>query len=367
MPFQDLIKRSFTKVLKKHLSAETLPATSFKNLSNVLIIRQHNQFGDLLASVSLFRSFKENYPDCFITLIASPENYYAVTQNEFIDELFIFDKHKIFQVEYLSKLKKVLKRNYDLTIVPATVSVSLTSCILAALSNSKMRIGPNSLDGTINNYAFMFNCRIDLDWRKYPDAHVSDFILEIIRPFGIKTKNYNSCITFSDTDIKQALEFLSRSNPPKPQLTIGFHIGAGKLPNKWPIPKFIELIERIRLEYLLKFYFTGSSADELDINIIKKQFGDESGYFINKSIAEVAAIISNSDLFITNDTGIMHVAGSVETSQISLFGPTNPFNWAPIGPSKYFLRKSDFIDDISVEDVFSLVNYIVEKHIKPNE
>jgi len=103
------------------------------------------------------------------------------------------------------------------------------------------------------------------------------------------------------------------------------------------------------------------------MNIIKKQYGDESGYFINKSIAEVAAIISKSDLFITNDTGVMHVAGSVETSQISLFGPTNPFNWAPVGPTKYFLRKSDFIDDISVEDVFSLVNYIVEKHKKQNE
>jgi heptosyltransferase-2 len=63
----------------------------------------------------------------------------------------------------------------------------------------------------------------------------------------------------------------------------------------------------------------------------------------------------------------MHVAGSVETPQISLFGPTNPFNWAPVGPNKFFLRKSDFIDDISVEDVISLFNYIVEKHIKPNE
>jgi len=213
----------------------------------------------------------------------------------------------------------------------------------------------------------MFNCRIDLDWRKYPDAHVSDFILEIIRPFGIKTKNYNSSITFNNTDTKSAHEFLANLNPSKPQFTIGFHIGAGKLPNKWQIPKFVELIEKIRSMYSLKFYFTGSSADKEDMKIIKKRFGDESGYFINRSIPEVAAIISLSDLFITNDTGVMHVAGSVETAQISLFGPTNPFNWAPVGPVKYFLRKSDFIDDISVEDVFSLFNYIIEKHIKPNE
>jgi len=367
MPSYNLIKRSVSKILEKYLSSEIFTPKSFNKLGNILIIRQHNQFGDLLASASLFRAIKENYPCCRITLIASPENYYAVTQNKFIDELFIFDKHKILLVHFLSGLKKVLKKKYDLTIVPATVSISSTSCILAALSNSQIKIGPNSLNGNKNNYAYMFNCRIDLDWRKYPDAHVSDFILEIIRPFGIKTKNYNSSISFNNADGKSAHDFLNSFGPLKPKLTIGFHVGAGKLPNKWPIFKFIELIERIRSEYSLKFYFTGSSADKIEINIIRKQFGDESGYFLNRTIPEVAAIISNSDLFITNDTGVMHVAGSVETPQISLFGPTNPFNWAPVGPTKYFLRKSDFIDDISVEDVFSLFNYIIENHIKPND
>jgi heptosyltransferase-2 len=367
MPSYVVIKRLVSKILQRYLSAETFPTKSFKDLLNVLIIRQHNQFGDLLASVSLFRAIKEKYPGCHITLIASPENYYAVTRNEFIDELFIFNKHKILQLGYFSELKKVLKKKYDMTIVPATVSVSLTSCILAALSNSKVKIGPNSLDGNKNIYAYMFNNGINLDWRKYPDAHVSDFILEIIRPFGITTKNFNSSITFNDIDTKYVHEFLASLSPPKPELTIGFHIGAGKLLNKWPIPKFIQLIERIRSGYSLKFYFTGSNADKEDLNIIKNRFGNESGYFMDRSIPEVAALVSISDLFITNDTGVMHVAGAVETSQISLFGPTNPFNWAPVGSTKYFLRKSDFIDDISVEDVFSLFNYIIEKHIKPNE
>ena len=367
MPPHGVVKLFVSRVLERYLATETLPVKLFNHLTKVLVIRQHNQFGDLLASISLFRAIKEKYPDCRITLIAGPENYYAVTQNEFIDELFIFDKHKLLIPGFLSKLKKLLKQDFDLTIVPATVSVSLTSCLLAALSNAKVKIGPNSLDGNKNNYAYMFNCRIDLDWRKYPDAHVSDFILEIVRPFGIRTRNYNSSISFNDTDIKIADKFLANLDPTKPQLTIGFHVGAGKLQNKWQISKFIELIERIRSEYSLKFYFTGSAADKEDINFVIKQFGEDSGFFIDRSIPEVAAVISRSDLFITNDTGIMHVAGSVETSQISLFGPTNPFNWAPVGPAKYFLRKSDFIDDISVEDVILLFNYIVEKHIKPNE
>ncbi|MDZ7763908.1 MAG: glycosyltransferase family 9 protein [Melioribacteraceae bacterium] len=82
-------------------------------------------------------------------------------------------------------------------------------------------------------------------------------------------------------------------------------------------------------------------------------------FFLNRPIPEVAALISQSDLFVTNDTGVMHVAGTTETPQISIFGPTNPFNWAPLGPNKYFLRKSDLIDDVTVSDVYELCEMIL--------
>ena len=55
----------------------------------------------------------------------------------------------------------------------------------------------------------------------------------------------------------------------------------------------------------------------------------------------------------------MHVAGTTKTPQISLFGPTNPFNWAPCGKNKIFLRKSDLIDDIEVEDVFEICKVLL--------
>jgi heptosyltransferase-2 len=81
---------------------------------------------------------------------------------------------------------------------------------------------------------------------------------------------------------------------------------------------------------------------------------DKPGLFLNKKIPEVAALISKADLFISNDTGIMHVAGTTNTPQVSVFGPTNPFNWAPIGHNKLFVRKSELIDDVTVQDVYDL-------------
>ncbi len=361
MSLKDNFRKVVINLLEKFLAVPEYSDRSLGNPKNILVIRQHNQFGDLLASISLFRAIKETYPDCRLTLIASPENYYAVDKNKYIDEIFVFKNNKLWIPNYIYRLKKLLRRNWDLAIVPVTVAVSLTSCILTGLSKAKIKIGPKELNGNKNNLAFVFNHRIKLDWRKCPDAHVSDFILDIIRPFGIRTKNYSTSVFFDEADIKTANQFIESLLPKDDCTLIGFHIGAGKPQNRWQLEKYVELIKRIKSKMNIKIYFTGSDSDKEELDFMKKHCGNNCGYFLNKSIPQLAALISLSNFFITNDTGVMHVAGATATPQISIFGPTNPFNWAPVGPTKYFLRKSELISDVSVDAVFDLFNYLLEK------
>jgi heptosyltransferase-2 len=47
---------------------------------------------------------------------------------------------------------------------------------------------------------------------------------------------------------------------------------------------------------------------------------------------------------------------------ISLFGPTNPNEWAPTGENKYFIKsKNGIINNISVDEVYNLTEQILEK------
>jgi len=348
-----------TKLLLKFFAVEENRNFINKNPKKILIVRQHNQFGDLLASVSLFRAVKETYPNAHLTVIVSPQNYYAVTKNKFIDKLFVYNQKKLFIPTYFSSLVKLLKTNYDLVFVPATVSISNTSCILGRLAKSDYRVGPASLDGKRNQLAELFHKRVALNWKRYPDTHISDFGLEILRPLGINTKNYRTSISVDDKDLKTAEEFTAKLGMSNSKNLIGFHIGAGKPQNRWSLDKFIKLIEKLDAQYNSVFYITGSKSDNEEINYIKENLKIETGFFLNKSIPELAALISISDLFITNDTGVMHVAGATDTPQISIFGPTNPFNWAPLGPNKYFVRKSDLIDDVTVNDVYEICTMIL--------
>ncbi len=355
------IKQIINSVLRKFLSVPEFTKKELGKPNSVLIIRQHNQLGDLLATVSFFKAIKEKYPDCRLTIIVCPENKAAIIKNRFIDNYFVFNKKRLYNPSYFFQLVNILRSGYDVAIVPVTVSISFTSNLLARLSKSMIRVGIKKLNGKKNDFDFFFNYRIEMDWRKHPDGNVADFCLEMIRPFNISTSNFQSEINFDFNDKKVADEFIESQNKNPDELLIGLHIGAGKPPNRWSLDKFAELISLLNKKCKAKFYLTGSSADKPELDYLLNRIPISVGQFINRQIPEVAALVAASDLFITNDTGIMHVAGTTNTPQISLFGPTNPFNWAPNGKNKFFIRKSDLIDDISVEDVLAVCENILSK------
>lgn len=360
MADKNIFSGYFFNFIKKIFSVKENRSKELGEVKSVLVIRQHNQLGDLLAGVSLFRAIKEKYPDSKLTLLASSENYYGAEKNQFIDELFVFDKRKIYNPLNLFSFLKFLRKNYDVVIVPVTVSVSFTSNIIARISNSKIRIGPNSLDGKPNESAFLFDRRIDIDWRKFPDSNVAEHILEIVRPFGIDTKDFSSVISFDDSDLTIAKDFLSKINYDYKSKLIGLHVGAGKPQNRWSLQKYAQLLSRLNKNFDPTFFLTGTDFDKEEINYVIENSDIKIYRFLNHKISEITALISLSNLFISNDTGIMHVAGTTNTPLVALFGPTNPFNWAPCGKNKIFIRKSDLIDDIQVEDVFNVCNVLLK-------
>ncbi|MEJ2102998.1 MAG: glycosyltransferase family 9 protein [Ignavibacteriaceae bacterium] len=349
---------SFFKIF---FSLDENPSREINNPRKILIVRQHNQLGDLLAGVSLFRAIKETFPQSHISLIVSPFNYPGIIKNKFIDRIFVYDKTRLFNPFYFFKLIKFLREDYHLAIVPVVVSISFTSNLLARISKSKIRIGPNSLDGKPNQSSFLFDRRVEIDWRKHPDSNVSERSLDIVRPFGINTGNYRSEISFNGKDTTAAQQFINSFRDKTRKYLIGLHVGAGKLNNRWSLEKYCALIKKIENNFPSNFYLTGGWAEKEELNYLAENVDIDFGKFINKPVPQIAALVSMSDLFISNDTGIMHVAGTTDTPQISIFGPTNPFNWAPIGFNKYFIRKSELIDDVSVEDVYHLCELILGK------
>jgi heptosyltransferase-2 len=73
------------------------------------------------------------------------------------------------------------------------------------------------------------------------------------------------------------------------------------------------------------------------------------------SIRNESALIAKTALYISNDTGMMHVASYVNANVIGLFGPTKGYEWGPINERGTFIQSvSNDINDITVDEVFEL-------------
>lgn len=225
-------------------------------------------------------------------------------------------------------------------------------------SNSQNRIGPKSLNGKENEYQFLFDRRIELDWRKTPDSHISDFSLDILRPFRIDTNDYSINISVTETEKIKISDCLKKHQN---KIIIGINVGADEPKNRWSAIKFVKLIEKLNNNYVCCFYLIRTQADEEIIKFIKTKLSFEIEEYKYNFLEEIVATLTNSNLVITNAADIMFIAGTTIVPQVSIFGNLNPFNYSPLGNKKHFIRKSDLIDDVNVDDVFNECKNILEK------
>ncbi len=341
------------------------------NVKNILIVRQHNQLGDMLCSVPLFAAIRKKFPQAHITLVASPINYEILFSdiNPYIDKVITYRKASL---KKLAEFYKELKyHDYQIGIVPSTVSISRTSHLINFFSGAKVRVGVRSIDGKSNSMKYLLNAKSDFKWDELK-LHQIERNLDVVRQIGcnltVEEKN-EVRIHLSDDEVRFAENFINENFPDKNKLILTFHPGAGKIVNRWKIENFISLIKMLYEKYNCYILITSGAIDKEIAHSVKKNLkalNINCNLLENTEIRRVGAVIKKTDLYITNDTGTLHVAGGVGANIISLFGPTHGYEWAPKGENNFYIQSSTAnINDITVNDVFnnafSFIENILEK------
>lgn len=327
-------------------------------IKNILIVRQHNQLGDMLCSVPLFAAIRKKFPDAHITLVASPINYEILFSdiNPYIDKVITYRKTPLKNLmEFYKELKN---HDYQIGIVPSTVSISRTSHFINFFSGAKYRVGVKSIDNKINSVEYLLNVKSDFEWDSKKLHQVErnlDVGRQIYCDLSDEEKN-KVMIHLSSGEILFAENFMNVNFPDKSRLVISLHPGAGKIQNRWDKEYFVELIKKLFDKYKCYILLTSGTIDKEITDSIRDKLNElkiNCTIIENSPIRKVGAVIKNTDLYITNDTGTMHVAGGVDANIISLFGPTHGYEWAPKGKNKIYIQSpSDNINDITVESVF---------------
>ena len=312
----------------------------------------------MLCSLSLYKALKKKYPEARITLVAAKTNYEIpfFDINPYIDRVIIFNKSSIKTI--IGFIRKLRSRKYQLCFVPSTIVLSRTSHILNWISGSKVRVGVKSIDGKENRSHKYLNLKSDFKWKK---KHQSVRNLEIAKQIDcdLSEEEINSIkMNFKEEDISFAKDYIFTNFPDQKKKIIAFHPGAGKELNIWNYSNYIDLIKKLYGDFNNYVLITSGWTDNNIVELIWTELRSANIEFKvlhNMPVKRLGAILSLVDLYITNDTGTMHIAGYSNAKMISLFGPTNPAEWAPNGiHQKYVKSKTNDINGIAINDVYSL-------------
>ena len=160
---------------------------------------------------------------------------------------------------------------------------------------------------------------------------------------------------------------------------IGLHASGGRPVKQWHTRRFAELATALSLEYGATIVLTGTSHDAGTVREVQAAV-PAPVCVLNLSgqadLLDLAAVIERLAVFISADTGPMHLAAAVGTPLVALFGPSDPARYAPrtsgsrivridlpcspcnrirLPPERCRGHVPDCLDGITVDDVLAAV------------
>jgi lipopolysaccharide heptosyltransferase II len=137
-----------------------------------------------------------------------------------------------------------------------------------------------------------------------------------------------------------ARETAARRLPARPGPLIGVHASGGREIKQWDPARFAAVAHRLIQERGATIVLTGSASDRPLVDRVRGLLPSERVVDVagDEDLLTVAAMLQRLDLFITGDTGPMHIAAAVGTPIVAVFGPSDPLRYAPAGPRDRVVR-----------------------------
>ncbi|HXX53124.1 MAG TPA: glycosyltransferase family 9 protein [Thermodesulfovibrionales bacterium] len=151
---------------------------------------------------------------------------------------------------------------------------------------------------------------------------------------------------------------------------IAFHPGSGGKRKCWPLVNYFELAERLHRLHTCRILFLTGPSEEPEVADYVQDFADRHAgmaHIRNQPLITVACLLAESRLYVGNDSGVTHLAASVNAEVIAIFGPTAPTLWKPLGTRVHVISggiSEHSLAELSVEQVHERLIPILQERSK---
>jgi heptosyltransferase-2 len=347
-----------------------LRVTSYE-YKRILIVRT-DRIGDVLLSTPVIKALRDSYPNAYMAMIVSPYAKDIVEGNPYLDEVIIYDKdgkHKSW-VRSIKFARNLKKKKFDLTIIlHPTNRVHLVTFF----ARIPKRVGYDRKLG------FLLTDKIR-HTKQLGEKHELEYALDLVRYLGIEPKDKSLFMPIKPESEKWVEELFQQEGIEKTDKLLVIHPGASCPSKIWPSERFAEVADRLMEKYGFKVLLIAGPKDiKIAQEVIKKMRHPAVNLAGKTSVSQLATILKKCQLFISNDSGPVHIASAVGIPVISIFGRNqkglSPLRWGPLGRKDRVLHKEvgcieclahncvkEFacLKAISVEEVLNTVDLILK-------
>ncbi|MCX5824554.1 MAG: lipopolysaccharide heptosyltransferase II [Deltaproteobacteria bacterium] len=299
-----------------------LPA---KEIERVLI-RGTNWIGDVVMTLPAVAAIRKTWPRARISILAKPWVAEVYRLSPDVDEIIPFaepGRH----AGILGKWRLAGElRSYDFDCA-ILLQNAIEAAILARLAGIPLRAGYNS-DG--RGLLLTHSVRRTSAIRK---VHQIDYYREMVRALGCTTAGRNVHLRPGKDYDETAKRLLGQFGIGEGSPLIGIAPGAAYGPaKKWLPERFSATADRLIDATGAQTILFGSGNDRESTAAVEKNARHRLIDIAGKTnLKEAMALIARCTLFLSNDSGLMHVAGALGIPTIAIFGSTNPATTSPVG------------------------------------
>jgi 3-deoxy-D-manno-octulosonic-acid transferase len=297
--------------------------------------------GDVLHCTPVARAIKKAAPASHLLWIVGAVSADILSGNPYIDEVYVWSREhweKLLRqyrfreaYQYWEQLRKDLyARHIDIAL---DVHGIFISGLVALATGAPQKIG---LSGTreLNSW-FMTETAPRLPEEK----HVIQRYLSILRPLGIQPDGWDMTLKLTAEAADFADSFLARHDYDASRPLIAINPKTTWPAKNWPPAYFAAAAAELYQDG--QILLCGGPGDRDVADSIIRQAGVPVINAIGEtSLSQLAALVAQSQVLLTGDTGPLHMAVALRTPTVSIFGPTDPAVFGPLSAQHIVLRSS---------------------------
>jgi heptosyltransferase-2 len=298
-------------------------------MSDNILIRGVNWIGDAVMTIPAIRSIKKAYPNSKISLLVKPAIAAVFEKSPDIDEIIIYEDRFKGALGKLKLASLLRKKKFSKAIL---LQNAFDAAAVAFLSGIPERIGYNR-DGR----GFLLTKPIAYNNEDLKMHHIN-YYLNMLEKSSIKADYSAPWIHISMDERISARQRLAELKRPILGINPGAAYGEAK---RWYPERFAEVANWFIKDTGGSVVIFGGANDIGIAEEIDKHINDNSLLLSGKTtVRELIGLTAECDVFLSNDSGPMHIGYAVGTPLAAIFGSTSPALTGPADSEHRVIKRN---------------------------